>query len=113
MLYIISILVIIIAISILRDTHVEKYYRGYSGPAGLTEEYDLKLPLWLYILIVLLGLIPLINIVLLIIFMTMYVYTANQDPNKRVGITEVVSLRGSNIITKIIIRITTLLCKKI
>lgn len=49
MMWIIAILIIILTLSILKDTHVEKYYR-YCGPAKLQEEmealeyYDVKHP---------------------------------------------------------------------
>lgn len=45
MMWVIAILIIILTLSILKDTHVEVYYR-YHSPAKLQEEYDVMVPLW-------------------------------------------------------------------
>lgn len=71
MMWIIAILIIILTLSILKDTHVEVYYR-YCGPAKLQEEYDVIVPLWMALIITVLGLLPIANIILFAVFIIYY-----------------------------------------
>ena len=49
---------VIITVLILKDTHVTVYYNGYSRSVALIEEdYDLKVPVWLVLVILILGFI--------------------------------------------------------
>lgn len=59
--WIIAILIIILTLSILKDTYVEVYYR-YCGPAKLQEEYDAVIPLWMALIIVVQGLLKVKNL---------------------------------------------------
>lgn len=53
--------------SILKDTHVKVYYKCYST-TKLQEEYDITIPLWIALIIVVLGLLPMTNIILFAVF---------------------------------------------
>ena len=71
MMWVIAILIIILTFGILKDTHVEVYYR-YCGSAKLQEEYDVVIPLWMALIIVVLGLLPIANIILFATFIIYY-----------------------------------------
>ena len=110
--FIISILVITLTLSILKDTHVEVYYRCY-GRAELQRKCDVIVPLWGALIIVVLGLLPIANIVLFVAFIIYYVIHAGWNPDRCDNYTHVFSLRGDNIVTKGLLKIKNLLCKEI
>lgn len=115
MMWIIAILIIILTLGILKGTHVKVYYQGYSSfsPTKLWKEYDLKVPLWAAIITIILGLLPIANIILFIAFVIYYIVHVVWDPLLLDGYTHVFSLRGNNIITKGLLKIKSLLCKSI
>ena len=112
MMWIIAILIIILTLSILKDTHVEVYYRGYY-PAELKREYDVIVPLWVALIIVVLGLLPIANIVLFVVFIIYYAIHAGWNPDRCNNYTHVFSLRGDSIVTKGLLKVKNLLCKEI
>lgn len=111
MMWITAILIIILTLSILKDTHVKVYYTNY-GPK-LKEEYDVVIQLWMVLIIVALGLLPIANIILFDAFIIYYVIHAGWDPNKCDGYTHVFSLKGKNAITRCLLVIKNLLCRKV
>lgn len=114
MMWIIAILIIILTLSILKDTNVKVYYNynGYSH-AELRREYVVIIPLWEAFIIVILGLLPIANIVLFVVFILYYAIHAGWNPNRCYNYTHVFSLRGDNIITKGLLKAKNLLCKEI
>lgn len=107
--WVIAILIIILTLSILKDTHVEVY----CGPAKLQEEYDVIVPLWVALIIVVLGLLPTANIILFATFIIYYAIHAGWNPNECEGYTQVFSLRGENIVTRGLLKVKNLLCKRV
>lgn len=112
MMWVIAILIIILTLSILKDTHVKVYYK-YYGTARLQEEYDITIPLWIALIIVVLGLLPIANIILFAVFIIYYAIHAGWNPSECDNFTHVFSLRGNNIITKGLLKVKNLLCKNI
>ena len=112
MMLIIAILIITLTLSILKDTHVKVYYR-YYGSAKLQEEYDVVIPLWMALIITVLGLLPIFNIVLFVAFIIYYAIHAWWNPSDCVNYTHVFSLRRGNIVTKGLLKIKNLLCSKV
>ena len=112
MMWIIAILIIILTLSILKDTHVEVYYRCFST-AKLQEEYDVIVPLWMVLIITVLGLLPIANIILFVAFIIYYAVHAGWNPNECENYTHVFSLRGDNIVTRGLLKVKNLLCKRI
>lgn len=112
MMWVIAILIIILTLSILKDTHVEVYYR-YRGPAELQKEYDVIVPLWMALIITILGLLPTVNITLFAVFIIYYAIHAGWNPNGREYYTHVFSLRGDNIVTRGLLKVKNLLCKRV
>lgn len=112
MMLVIAILIIILTLSILKDTHVKVYYKYYST-ARLQEEYDITIPLWIALIIVVLGLLPIANIILFAVFIIYYAIHAGWNPNECDNFTHVFSLGGNNIITKGLLKVKNLLCKNI
>lgn len=110
--WVIAILIIILTLGILKDTHVKVYYRSY-GSTRLQKKYDVAIPIWMALIIIVLGLLPIANIVLFIVFIIYYAIHAGWDPNKCEGYTHVFSLRGDNIVTKGLLKVKNLLCKKV
>lgn len=111
--WVIAILIIILTLSILRDTHVEVYYRHCGCVAKLQEEYDVAIPLWMALIITVLGLLPIANIILFAVFIIYYAIHAGWDPNECSGHTHVFSLRGDNIVTRGLLKVKNLLCKRV
>lgn len=108
----ITAILIILTLSILKDTHVKMYYR-YYGPAKLQEEYDVIVPLWMALIIVVLGLLPMVSTILFVAFIIYYAIHAWWNPNECEGCTHVFSLRGENIVTRGLLKVKSLLCKRI
>ena len=112
MMWIIAILIIILILSILKDTHVKVYYSCYYR-AELKREWDVIVPLWVALIIVVLGLLPIANIVLFVAFIIYYAIHAGWNPDRCDNYTHVFSLRGDNIVTRGLLKVKNLLCKEI
>lgn len=97
---------IIVTVLILKDTHVTVYWTGYSSNyANIDEEYDIKVPIWAVLLIIVLGFVPVLNIVLYMVGYIYYAIHALWNPNRNGGYTHKYTLRGRNVLTKIIKKI--------
>lgn len=107
---IIAIIFILITVCMLKDTHVKVYDDYFSK---LREEYDIKLPVWALLLIVLVYLIPIANIIVFVVFLVFYIIHATWDPKECDGETHVFSLNGNNWVTKSLLAIKEILNKKI
>lgn len=95
---------VIITVLIWKDTHVTVYYNGYSRSVALIEEdYDLKVPVWLVLVILILGFIPVLNIMLYTV--GFYIVHAVWNPDKLSGYTHKFNLRGNNFLTRIVKKI--------
>lgn len=95
---------VIIMVLILKDTYVTVYYNGYSRSVALIEEdYDLKVPVWL--VLVILGFIPVLNIMLYTVGYLFYIVHAVWNPDKLSGYTHKFNLRGNNFLTRIVKKI--------
>lgn len=112
MMWIIAILIITLTLGILKDTHVKVYY-GYCSSTELKQEYDVVMPVWMALIIVILGLLPIVNIVLFTVFIIYYAIHAGWDPDDCSGYTHVFSLKGKNAITRCLLVIKNLLCRKV
>lgn len=110
--WVITILIIILTLSILKDTHVKVYY-NCSTRAKLIKEYYVIVQLWEALSIVILGLLPIANIVLFVVFIIYYTIHAGWNPDRCYNYTHVFSLRGDNIVTKGLLKVKNLLCKEI
>lgn len=73
----IGIFLTIIIVGILKDTHCV-CYDGLKA----NEEFDIKIPLWLLIIILLIELIPFFNIVLFIAFIIWYIIKSYGKPDR-------------------------------
>lgn len=98
---------VIITVLILKDTHVTVYYNEYSRSVALIEEedYDLKVPVWLVLVILILGFIPVLNIMLYTVGYLFYIVHAVWNPDKLSGYTHKFNLRGNNFLTRIVKKI--------
>ena len=98
---------VIITVLILKDTHVTVYYNWYSRSVALIEEedYDLKVPVWLVLVILILGFIPVLNIMLYTVGYLFYIVHAVWNPDKLSGYTHKFNLRGNNFLTRIVKKI--------
>lgn len=97
---------IIVTVLILKDTHVLVYWTSYSSHyASIDEEYDIKVPVWLVLLILILGFVPVLNMVLYVVAYTYYAIHALWNPNRNEGYTHKFTLRGECFLTKIIKKI--------
>lgn len=74
---IIGIFLTIIIVGILKDTHCV-CYNGLE----VDEEFDIKIPLWVLIIILLIELIPFFNIVLFIAFIIWYIVKSCGEPDR-------------------------------
>lgn len=73
----IGIILTIIMVGIMKDTHVI-VYNGMK----VSEEYDAEIPLWLVCIVLFIELIPLINIIAFIGFVVWYVILYNTTPEQ-------------------------------
>lgn len=65
------------------------------------------------LIITVLGLLPIANIILFAVFIIYYAIHAGWNPNEREYYTHVFSLKGKNAITRCLLAIKNLLCRKI
>lgn len=113
MMWIISILIILFTICILTDTNVEKY-RRINGEMQIVETYKVGVPLWVILVIVLLGIVPYLNITLFVTFIIFYfIFSLGENWDNLDYRAMVFSLDGGNIITKCLLKIKKLPCWKI
>lgn len=98
---------VIITVLILKDTHVTVYCNGYysRSVAHIEEDYDLKIPVWLVLVILILGFIPILNIMLYTVGYLFYIVHAVWNPDKLSGYTHKFNLRGNNFLTRIVKKI--------
>lgn len=112
MMWIIGIILIALTICILKDTHIQEYTWDYKR--RLANEYDLKLPVWVILVILLLGSIPVFNIAFFLAFIGYYIAHVVSDGESI--FTDNIwkpSLKGKNWVTKAILSIKRLLCAKV
>lgn len=107
----ISIIIIVLTIAILKDTRIEHYKRDYCGNFYRdlydVQESNIKLPIWAVTLIILLGLVPIANVILFLIGLVVYWY--HLTPEKYADEYYMFSLRGDNLITKFLLFIKKIL----
>lgn len=112
MMWIIGVVLIALTICILKDTYIKKYTWDFRRK--LVEEYDLKLPVCLILVILLLGSIPVLNIVTFLGFIGYYVaHVVSDIDSVSTGYIWKPSLKGKNWVTKVILLIKRLLCAKV
>lgn len=112
MMWIIGIILITLTICILKDTHIQEYTWDYKR--RLMDEYDLKLPVWVILVILLLGSIPVLNILVFLAFIGYYIAHVVSDIDS--AFTNNILkplLKGKNWVTKVILLIKRLLCAKV
>lgn len=111
--WIISIILITLTICILKDTHIKEYSWYYGRK--LVKEYDFELPVWLILVILLLGSLPFFNIVFFLSFIGYYVTHVVSDTDSVFTTNDVckLSLKGKNWVIKAILFIKRLLCTKV
>ena len=100
---IIATVIATITILLLKDTHVTEYRKYYNGGIGkykIEEESDIRMTVGWAILIILVSLIPIVNIVLFLIFITWYLVHALILPKGDSYGFYKFSLHGSNFLTK-------------
>lgn len=73
----IGIFLTIIIVGMLKDTHC-KCYEGLEAK----KEFDIKIPLWVLIIILFIELIPFLNIVLFAAFIILYIVKSCNEPNR-------------------------------
>lgn len=93
---------VIITVLILKDTHITVYYNGYGCSTFMESDYDFKVPVWLVLVILILGFIPVLNIMLYIVGYIFYIVHAMWNPYKLSGYTHKFDLKGNNFLTKIV-----------
>ena len=104
---IIGILLTIIIVGILKDTHCVCYY-GLE----VDEEFDIKIPMWVLISFLLLELVPFFNIVLFVVFITWYIVKSCGKPDM-FDEKCLLSLRGETYVGKVLVIIKNFLNIKV
>lgn len=105
--FIIGIILTIIIVDIMKDTHF-KHYNGMK----VVEESKVRIPLWFFIIIILVEQIPVLNILLFLAFLVTYFIFSNMKPEMYL-VKYIPSLKGETYIGKIVIKIKKLLCTEI
>lgn len=105
--FIIGIILTIIIVDIMKDTH----FKRYNG-MKVVEEFDIRIPLWFLIIIILVEQIPFLNIILFLTFIIAYFIFSNMKPEMYL-VKDIPSLKGETYVGKIVIKIKKLLCTEI
>lgn len=79
----------------------------------IDDNYDVIVPLWMALIVVVLALLPVANIILFAVFIIYYAIHAGWNPNECDNYTHVFSLRGDNIVTRGLLKVKNLLCKRV
>lgn len=103
----IGIFLTIIIVGMLKDTHC-KCYEGLE----VKREFDIKIPLWVLIIILLIELIPSLNIVLFAAFIILYI-DKSCDKSNRFYDKCLFSLRGETYVGQVLIMIKNFLNIKV
>lgn len=103
----IGIFLTIIIVGMLKDTHC-KCYEGLEAK----EEFDIKIPLWVLIIILLIELIPFLNIVLFAAFIILYIVKSCGKPNRFYDKC-LLSLRGETYVGQVLVIIKNFLNIKV
>ena len=112
MMWIIGIILIALTICILKDTHIQEHTWDYKR--RLVDEYDLRLPVWVILVVLLLGSIPVFNIAFFLAFIGYYIAHVVSDMGS--VFTDNIwkpSLKGKNWVTKAILLAKKLLCLEV
>lgn len=104
---IIGIFLTIIIVGMLKDTHC-KCYEGLEAK----KEFDIKIPLWVLIIILFIELIPFLNIVLFAAFIILYIVKSCNEPNRFYDKC-LFSLRGETYVGQILVVIKNFLNIKV
>lgn len=108
---IIAVLIAVIVVGILKDTNISTY-SNYSGNNKKTE--PLKLPIWGWLIIILLITFPIFNLVSFVVFICVYShYSLHIDYNYMFDKYMELSLRGDNIISRTCSSVVKFLTKKV
>lgn len=91
----------------MKDTH----FKCYDG-MKVVEEFDIRIPLWFLIIIILVEQIPFLNIILFLTFIIAYFIFSNMKPEMYL-VKDIPSLKGETYVGKIVIKIKKLLCTEI
>lgn len=91
----------------MRDTH----FKCYNG-MKVKEEFDIRMPLWFLIIIILVEQIPVLNILLFLTFIIAYFIVSSMKPEMYL-VKYIPSLKGETYVGKIVIKIKKLLCTEI
>lgn len=105
--FITGIILTIIIVGIIKDTHFKCYHS-----MKVKEEFDIRIPLWFLIIIILVEQIPFLNIMLFLTFIIAYFIFSNMKP-ERYLVKYIPSLKGETYVGKIVIKIKKLLCTEI
>ena len=105
--FIIGIILTIIIVGIMKDTH----FKRYNG-MKVVEESEVRIPLWFFIMIILVEQIPVLNILLFLTFLVAYFIFSNMKPEMYL-VKYIPSLKGETYVGKIVIKIKKLLCTEI
>lgn len=111
--FIVSIVLIVLTIGIMKGTHISIYYKFSKPSPTLEKEYGFPVYVWRILLVILIGCIPILNIVIFVIFISYWVYFASNNPNKGLGNVTVYRLTDNNPIAKSLIFIGKLMSKKL
>lgn len=103
----IGIFLTIIIVGVLKDTHCV----CYDGLIA-KEEFDIKIPLWVLIIILLIELIPFFNIVLFIAFIIWYIIRSCGEPDRFYD-KYIFSLRGETYVGQVLVIIKNFLNIKV
>lgn len=112
---IIAVLIAVIVVGILKDTNISTYSSTYSNYSGNNKKTEpLKLPIWGWLIIILLIAFPIFNLVSFVVFICVYShYSSGIDYNYMLDKYMKLSLRGDNVISRTFNSVVKFLKKKV
>lgn len=87
------------------------HFKCYNG-MKVVEEFDIRIPLWFFIIIILIEQIPVLNIILFLTFIIAYFIFSNMKPEMYL-VKYIPSLKEETYVGKIVIKIKKLLYTEI
>jgi hypothetical protein len=118
MFWILSIFIFLITISVLRATIIDEYrIKNYSHTLSTSEYlggHRVQVPIWAYLIILILSFIPILNIFLFILFLILHIaWCYNNTKDKKYCRITILSLSDDTLIGKVIHKINRFLNKTI
>lgn len=109
--FLVPLIILILEMSLMKGLHIEKYSNHPVYGPHKVEEYDAEISVWEALFILISSIIPIVNILLFLIFISLYVILLANSPKDRSEYYEF-SLNDKTFITRLILKVQKFIIKR-